>query len=167
MAATVTVSDEGTPTTTTPTGFASPTGAPATGAPPSSPGSGSATTPSPTSPTALLVGGASALALPGAQHGYSVHGTVHVAAPGAGARLAVTLLVARTALAGAASRVPVGRLVRSSVAAGVVRFAVALDARARRALRARGRLALLVRVALTPAREAGVSVSRSVLLRAR
>jgi len=64
----------------------------------------------------------------------------------------VDLLAARAALAraGAPALVTVGRLLRSGVPAGIVRFKVDLDARAVRALRAHRRLALTVRIVLTP-----------------
>jgi len=64
----------------------------------------------------------------------------------------VDLLAARAALAraGAPALVTVGRLLRSGVPAGVVRFKVNLDARALHALRAHRRLVLTVRIVLTP-----------------
>ncbi len=57
-----------------------------------------------------------------------------------------------------------GRLVRSSRASGVVSFAVALDAKARRALQDRRRLALTVRVLLTSKQGSPVTIVRSVVL---
>jgi hypothetical protein len=52
---------------------------------------------------------------------------------------------------GHAPSVQIGRFTRSSVRPGLLHFAVALDARARRALRRRRDLAITVKVILTPA----------------
>ena len=87
---------------------------------------------------------------------------------GAGGRLEVVLLANGAALARSrgSKQAQVGRLVRSSLPAGTVTFTVALDAKARRVLRARRRLALTVRVLLTPTHGSAVTILRSVLLHA-
>jgi hypothetical protein len=86
---------------------------------------------------------------------------------GAGGRLEVELLAAGASLAGAghSARVEVGRLVRPSLTPGTVKFAVSLDAKARRALHARGHLTLTVKLRLTAAHGMATSVTRSVILR--
>ena len=58
-----------------------------------------------------------------------------------------------------------GRLVRSSLRAGLVSFKVTLNARAAHALRAHHRLALSVRIVVRPVHGAPVTVTRAVLLR--
>jgi plastocyanin len=85
------------------------------------------------------------------ERGDGVRGSVQVAQ--AGSRLEVELLIPRASIAVAGRRMRtllVGRLVKSRLPAGRERFEVALKARARRALRRTGRLALSVRIALTP-----------------
>jgi hypothetical protein len=96
-----------------------------------------------------------------------VHGSLDVSSAGAGGRLEVQLLAARASLASAAhsSRVRVGRLVRTPLSAGSDPFTVSLDAEARRALRARGHLALTVKVLLTSAGGSTATITRSVILR--
>jgi plastocyanin len=101
-----------------------------------------------------------------AQRGTSVAGSLDVAATGAGGRLEVDVFARGASIARAkrSSSVLVGRVVRSSVAAGTVRFSVKLDAMARRALRRRHSLALSVRIALTPPDGHTTSLTRRVLL---
>jgi len=100
-------------------------------------------------------------------HGRSVRGTVALSAAGAGARLEVDLLTRRASIASAhPALVRVGRTVRSSLTAGRVTFAVALDAKAMRALHARRHLALSVRLVLRPRSGPAVTVVRPLLLRA-
>jgi hypothetical protein len=95
-----------------------------------------------------------------------VRGSLQVPAANAGGRLEVDLLAKRAALGtgSGSSRVRVGRLVRTSLRAGRLSFAVALDAKARRALTRRRRLALVVKVTLAPAQGAAAVTSRSVVL---
>lgn len=121
--------------------------------------------------TPLLYAGSpsSAFKLPAAERGQAVHGAIDVSPAGAGGRLEAQALASTAALAGAghaARPQEVGRVVRSSLAAGDDPFTVPLDARARRALRARHRLALTVRVVITSSRGASDTLTRSVLLRA-
>jgi hypothetical protein len=115
-----------------------------------------------------LAGGSAALKLASGQHGPSVHGSIDVSSVGAGDRLEVALLASGASLAKVhrPSSVRVGRYVRSSVRAGVVSFAVPLTARGRSALHRRGRLALTVRIVLTQAAGAPVTVTRSLVLHA-
>jgi hypothetical protein len=129
-------------------------------------------TPGPISPEPEIVppGGGSpiaTLALANAQHGDAVHGTVQIPAADGGARLEVQLLAQGASLAkvkrGGSSRV--GRLVRSSAPAGTVSFTVALDAQAKRALRQHHKLALTVKIVLTPKHSAAMTLTRSVVVR--
>ncbi len=168
MTGTVTVNASGVTTTTTTTGTMT-TPAPGSpslpGAPGSSPGSASPNTTGSGS-AGTLGGAAGAVKLARAQHGHVVRGSLRVSPSGAGGRLEVQLLADRAALAstGQQSRVRVGRFVRASVPAGVVHYSAALNARARHALRVRGRLRLSVRILLAPLHGASVSVTRGVTL---
>jgi hypothetical protein len=111
-----------------------------------------------------IVGGPS---LRSTQHGTAVTGALDVAATGAGGRLEVDVFARGASIARAkrSSPVLVGRVVRSSVSAGTVRFSVRLNARARSALRRHHGLALSVRIAFTPTNGQTVILMRSVLLR--
>jgi hypothetical protein len=132
------------------------------------PAAGTQTTTGPGSLGPLLAGSASsALELAGTQHGHAVRGSVAVSDAASGGTLEVALLAARASLASAGhhQKVQVGRTDRSSLRAGTVTFAVALDARARRALRVHGRLALTVKILLTSAHGTTVTLSRHVLVR--
>ncbi len=60
----------------------------------------------------------------------------------------------------------VGRFVNASVSAGQLSFSVKLNATARRALKRRHRLALKVRIRLTPVHGEATSVTSSVTLHA-
>jgi hypothetical protein len=95
-----------------------------------------------------------------------VHGAVEVAQ--AGGRLEVDLLAGNASLAKAKhpSRVRVGRVIRSSLQAGAVSFAVPLTAKAKSALRRHRRLALTVQIVLTPVHGAALTITRSVVLHA-
>jgi hypothetical protein len=115
-----------------------------------------------------LVGSeAAAVKLGATQHGSSVHGSLEVSQAGAGGRLEVELLASRAsqASAGRSAQVQAGRVARSSLPAGAVAFAVPLDARARDALHVHRRLALGVRIVLSPPHGTAVTITRSVLLR--
>lgn len=94
-----------------------------------------------------------------------MQGSVDVSRAGVGGRLEVDLLARRAALASAArAQTRIGRLVRSSLSAGVVHFTVALNARAKRALRSHRRFALTVAVTLTPVHGSAVKIRRSLVL---
>jgi hypothetical protein len=155
-----------TPTTTTPTAT-TPTAT--TSTQPSGGGSSTATTPGSTQTPLPPSGGSplATLALANAQHGDTVHGTVQIPAADGGARLEVQLLAQNASLAkvkrSASSRV--GRLVRSSAPAGTVSFTVSLDAQAKRALRRHHKLALTVKIVLTPVHGAALTLTRNLDLR--
>ena len=152
------------PTPTTPTATTS-----------TQPSSGGGTTvPTATTPGSIETppppGGGSplaTLALANAQHGDAVHGTVQIPAADGGARLEVELLAQGASLAKVKrlSSSRVGRLVRSSAPAGTVSFTVSLDAQAKRALRQHHKLALTVKIVLTPKHGAAMTLTRSVVVR--
>lgn len=108
-------------------------------------------TPLPTeSPRASpLLGGPS---LRSSQRGGSVKGTLEISKAGSGEELEIDVFATRASLARkhGAAHVRVGRMFRSSVSAGRLTFAIRLDAAARRALARRHRLALTVKLVLTP-----------------
>ena len=135
-----------TPTTTTPT--TTTTSAPTT---PSEPGHGSPL---------------GALKLASIQRGSTVRGQVTVSQAGVGGRLEFGLFAAGASLAknGHSAQKRVGRLVRSSLQAGSVSFSVPLNANGKAALRRHRRLALTVKVTLTPQHGAAVTVTRSVVV---
>jgi len=102
--------------------------------------------------------GDSVLHLGLAQHG-SVRGSLEVAQ--AGSRLEVELLVAGSLLGGHShAAILAGRLSKARLQAGRLTFTVLLGARARQALRHRGRLPLTVRLVLTP--PAGAAITRTL-----
>jgi hypothetical protein len=82
----------------------------------------------------------------------------------AGGKLKVDLLATRAALLGGGQKgtMRVGQLIRSSLGAGRVRFAVRLTRVARRALERRGRLPLKVRLTITPPGGKALVLNRSV-----
>jgi hypothetical protein len=99
------------------------------------------------------------------QKGTTVKGSLQISKAGVGDRLEVDLLATTASLAkaGHATQV-VGRLVSASVSAGQRSFSVKLDAKARRALKRHHRLALKVKIMLTPASGEALSITRSVTL---
>ncbi len=154
MTGTVTVSAGGTTTTTTTT-----TPAPTT-----------PTTPTTSVPTTLgerSTGSAllHAPSLASRQHGTAVRGSLAISQVGAGDRLEVTVFASGASLGRAAHRthVRVGRLARGSVSAGTVPFLVRLNAEARRALKRHRRLALVVRISLTPPYGTSSVVTRTIV----
>ena len=84
---------------------------------------------------------------------------------GAGGRQEVDLFANSASLATArhSTRVRVGRLVRNSVSAGKVPFAVSLTPRARKALKRHHRLALTVKITLTPLHSTPFNLTRVVI----
>jgi hypothetical protein len=92
-------------------------------------------------------------------HGGVVHGSLVVSSVGSEGRLQIELLTK-----GAAA--PVGKLVRSSLHAGKLTFALALSAKGKAALRRHRRLTLTVKITLTPQHGAAVTVARGVVVRA-
>ena len=177
MTGSITVNANGTTTTTTtttttPTTTTSTTPLPATTATQSSPPpAGNTTTTSSNEGPQMLLGSplvAGSLKLTAPGHGSSVRGSLDVSIAGAGGRLEVDLLAKTASLArrGHSKPVTVGRFVRSSVSAGKVSFSVALTARGKSALRRHHRLALTVKITLTPTQGATVTITRSVVLHA-
>jgi hypothetical protein len=99
------------------------------------------------------------------QRGTTVKGSLQVSKAGAGDRLVVELVAPTASLANAGrSTQVVGRSVSASVSAGRQSFSVKLDAKAKRALKRRHRLALKVKITLIPAHGQALSVTRSVTL---
>jgi plastocyanin len=141
--------------------------------PPSPPPPPSAMTPVSTSPATPSAGSSplagpasSALQLAGVQHSSAVRGKLALSQAAAGGRLEVRLQASSAALARHSHQVQVGRLLRTQLAAGTASFRVPLDARAKRALKARRRLALSVTLVVTPPTGAAVTLHRAVTLRA-
>jgi plastocyanin len=156
MRGTITVSAGGGATTTT--GISGTTSTPGT----------TTTTTSTTGPPTLdsrpvLQG----LELPEHPHGAAVHGSIAISPAGVGGRLEVDLLASKASLAraGHARAVRVGRLIRGSLRAGRTSFSVALSSRGRGALRRHHRLALTMRILLTPTQGEPKLLTRSLLLR--
>lgn len=92
-------------------------------------------------------------------HGGVVHGSVVVSPVGSGGKLQIELLSKSAAAA-------VGKLVRSSLRAGKLTFALSLSAKGRAALRRHRRLALTVKITLTPLHGAAVTVTRGIVVHA-
>lgn len=145
MTGTITVNPNGTTTTTTTT----------------------PTTTTTTTPTELPSGGPliGGLSLRSSQHGGVVRGSLDISQTGTGDRLEVDVFAKGESLAKAKrpTTVRVGRFIRSSAPAGKVSFVVKLNARARNALRHRHRLALTVRITLTPLYGESTKLIRSVV----
>jgi hypothetical protein len=93
------------------------------------------------------------------QHGGVVHGSLVVSSAGSEGQLQIELLTKGAATA-------VGKLVRSSLHAGKLTFALPLNAKGKTALRRHRRLTLTVKIILTPAHGAAVTVTRGILLHA-
>jgi plastocyanin len=125
----------------------------ATSDPAPQPGATATPTPTPAPQAQQQRQTALAVRLARAQRGTRVRGRVQV--PQAGSRLEVTVK---------RGRVRAGRSVKTA-AAGMATFSVALNAKARRALRSRGRLDVRVTVALTP--PGGTKISRDQRVRLR
>jgi len=149
MKGTITVNPNGTTTTTTTT----PTTTTTTTTP---------TTPVEPQSVSPLVGGPS---LRASQRGGIVKGSLDISKAGAGDRLEIDIFAksASLAKAGHSTRVRLGRLVRGSVSGGKLSFAVKLNAKARSALKRHRRLALTVKITLTPVHGEPLTVTRSVV----
>ena len=108
------------------------------------------------------------LKLTGPRHGSSVRGSVEVSKSGAGGRLEIDLIANGASLAKArhkkSTSTVVGRLVRSSLYAGKVSFSISSNANAKSALRRHRKLALTVKLTLTPTHGTAVTITRSVVL---
>ena len=127
------------------------------------------TTPSPTpageSPTGSPLSGAPTIH--SSQRGTTVKGSLQISKAGAGDRLEVDLLATTASLAKAGHTTQVvGRFVSTSVSAGEQSFSVKLNARARKALKHHHRLALEVKITLTPGHGEATSVTKSVTVHA-
>lgn len=100
-----------------------------------------------------------------AQRGHVVRGSLELSDAAAGGRLTLELRASRRALdrpGGGTARV--GKLVRSELTAGPQSFAVALAARARRALARRERLSISVRIHVALPSAAAEALTRKVVL---
>jgi hypothetical protein len=144
------------PTTEPPAKESSPaptsTGGNSTATTSSSPSSG----PPKTEPAAGPLFGSVKLASP--PHGGVVHGSLIVSSVGSEGQLQIELLTK-----GATA---VGKLVRSSLHAGKLTFALPLSAKGKAALRRHRRLTLTVKITLTPQHGAAVTVTRGIVVRA-
>jgi plastocyanin len=98
---------------------------------------------------------ANAISIASRQRGTGVHGSVRLSRQAAGGTLEVDLRLGGRR---------VGRLTRTPLRAGTVRFAVALGPAAKRALRRGGRLSLGVTAIVRPPGRPSVSATRRVLL---
>lgn len=98
------------------------------------------------------------LKLASTQHGGVVHGSLIVSSAGSEGQLQIELLTK-----GAAA--PVGKLVRSSLHAGKLTFSLPLSAKAKHTQRTHHRLALTVKIVLTPKHGTAMTLTRSLVLR--
>jgi hypothetical protein len=98
------------------------------------------------------------LKLASTQHGGVVHGSLVVSSAGSEGQLQIELLTR-----GAAA--PVGKLVRSSLHAGKLTFSLPLNAKAKHTLKGHHRLALTVKIVLTPKHGTAMTLTRSLVLR--
>jgi hypothetical protein len=98
------------------------------------------------------------LKLASAQHGGVVHGSLVVSSAGSEGQLQIELLTK-----GAATLA--GKLLRSSLHAGKLTFSLPLSAQAKRALHRHHKLALTVKIVLTPKHGAAMTLTRNVVAR--
>jgi len=98
------------------------------------------------------------LELTSTQHGGMVHGSLVVSSAGSEGQLQIELLTK-----GAAA--PVGKFLRSSLHAGKLTFALTLSAKAKHTLKAHHKLALTVKIVLTPKHGSAMTLTRSVVVR--
>jgi hypothetical protein len=92
-------------------------------------------------------------------HSGVVHGSLVVSSAGAGGQLQIELLTKSAAT-------PVGKLVRSSLHAGKLTFALSLHTKGNAALRRHRRLTLTVKITLKPQHGPAVTLTRAVVVRA-
>lgn len=117
------------------------------------------TPPTPHPPSSALAGPPRrAVVVAAVQHGAVVRGSLSISAAGRGGRLRVQLFAAGHRRAGGVGR--------TALPAGRVRFAVALDAAARRALHRRHRLDVSVEITISSGKGARASVTRRVRMEA-
>ena len=136
------------------------------------------TTPSTTTTTTLTTtnqpsglppqAGSTALKLSSSQHGSTVRGSIEITQANSGGHIEVALFTARASLAkaGHSKQTRVGRLVRSSVKAGTVAFAVPLSANGKAALRRHHRLKLTAKITLTPLHGTTLTITRAIVMHA-
>jgi hypothetical protein len=98
------------------------------------------------------------LELPSTAHGAAVHGSLSVSSAAVGGRLRIELFAKGVAT-------PVGKLARSALKVGKLTFAVPLTTKGKAMLRAQAKLALTVKITLTPPQGPAVSVTRRVVVR--
>ncbi|HEY4917369.1 MAG TPA: hypothetical protein VIH92_10690 [Solirubrobacteraceae bacterium] len=124
------------------------------------------TTPGEPSRGSSLEEGSRVLELARSQRGSTVHGSIEVSQADTGGRLEVVLFSASAAPTKVNHRtqVRVGRLVRSSLAAGGVSFSVPLSTKGKASLRRHRHLALTLKITLTPLHGAVVRLTRVVVL---
>jgi plastocyanin len=106
---------------------------------------------------------APAVKVPSRQRGTVVHGSVTT--PGGPSRIAVTAFASRRALAARARKLRIGSVTKRSAGTGPTRFALTVNRAARRALHRRHRLAVGLRIVVTPS--AGSAVARMVAVTLR
>ncbi len=98
------------------------------------------------------------LKLASTQHAGVVHGSLVVSSAGSEGQLQIELLIK-------GATAPVGKFLRSSLHAGKLTFSLPLSAQAKRALRRHHKLALTVKIVLTPKHGAAMTLTRSVVVR--
>ena len=98
------------------------------------------------------------LKLASTQHGAVVHGSLVVSSAGSEGQLQIELLAK-----GAAA--PLGKLLRSSLHAGKLTFSLVLNAKAKHTLKTHHKLALTVKIVLTPKHGSAMTLTRSVVVR--
>ncbi|MGH2879166.1 MAG: cupredoxin domain-containing protein [Solirubrobacteraceae bacterium] len=128
------------------------------------------TTPTPTSTTPSEQSGSTSPlsgspSLRASQGSGTVKGALTIAKAGAGDELEIDALASTSTLSHRhqPSHTRVGRFTRASVKAGRLPFSIRLDASARRALARRHRLALMVRIVLTPVYGDATTINRSIV----
>jgi len=104
--------------------------------------------------------GLGVLELAASQRGSAVRGQVEVPRAGSGGRLEIDLLAKANG-----HPVKVGRLIRPALAAGKLSFSVPLNAKGNASLHRRRRLAVTVKITLTPAHGQALALTRTVVLR--
>jgi hypothetical protein len=114
-----------------------------------------------------LAGGPSrAISIHSRQQGTAVRGSVRLADAATGGRLEIDLRASAKSLGRQGTgAVRVGRLTKSQLKPGTLRFAVALGPAAKRSARLRGPLRVTVEVIVQPPGRRSTSLTRHVLLR--
>jgi hypothetical protein len=145
------------PTKEPPAKEPSPTPTPTGSNPPTATSSGSPSSSQPTTEPAPgpLFG---SLKLTSTQHGGVVHGSLVVSSAGSDGQLQIELLTK-----GAAASL--GKFLRSSLHAGKLTFSLALSAKAKHTLKTHHKLALTVKIVLTPKHGSAMTITRSVVVR--